>query len=106
VLTTGSLQLFTDLFRRPVGGRAVVTPARTWWRYTARGRVSVVELADRPPGRFLGPGTIQVVQDGRVLHAAYHRRLIPNRSISTASASLASADLRSGPIVLAWHAGH
>jgi thioredoxin reductase len=56
-------------------------------------------------GRFLGPGTIELVQTGRVLHAAYHRRLIPNRSISVASASLASADLGGGPVAIVWHAG-
>jgi hypothetical protein len=56
-------------------------------------------------GRFLGPGTIEVTQAGRALHAAYHRRLVPNRSISVAAASLASADLGGGPVALAWHAG-
>jgi thioredoxin reductase len=56
-------------------------------------------------GRFLGPGTIQLVQAGRVLHSAYHRRLIPNRSISITSTWQTAADVRSGPIELAWHAG-
>ncbi len=56
-------------------------------------------------GRFLGPGTIQLVQAGRVLHAAYHRRLIPNRSISISSAWLGSADIGTEPIALAWRAG-
>jgi thioredoxin reductase len=53
-------------------------------------------------GRFLGPGTIELVQSGRVLHAAYHRRLVPNRSISVA---FASADLGGGPVALVWRAG-
>ncbi len=56
-------------------------------------------------GRFLGPGTIELVQTGRVLHAAYHRRLVPNRSISVTTASLGSADLEGGPVALVWHAG-
>jgi thioredoxin reductase len=53
-------------------------------------------------GRFLGPGTIEVVQAGRVLHAAHHRRLVPNRSIAVASAALASADLAGEPVALRW----
>jgi thioredoxin reductase len=54
-------------------------------------------------GRFLGPGTIQLVQAGRVLHAAYHRRLVPNRSISITATRLASADVGNGPVALVWH---
>ncbi len=55
-------------------------------------------------GRFLGPGTLELMQAGHVLHAAYHWRLVPNRSISVASASLAAADLGGGPVALVWQA--
>ena len=51
--------------------------------------------------RFLGPGTIEVVQTGRVAHAVRHRRLVPNRSISVPLPTNA-LDLARGPVEIVW----
>ena len=93
----------------PGPGIDVIASDPFLWVHPAR----LTSTAERPTRgrlltrvrRFLGPGTIELIQGDRVLHAAYHRRLVPNRSISVASASLASADLAGGPAALAWHAG-
>lgn len=52
-------------------------------------------------GRFLGPGTIQLIQTGRVLHEGHRRRLVPNRSIAVPISGL--RDLSAGPVELTWH---
>lgn len=76
------------------------------WAHPAR----LTSTSERPTrvrlltrvGRFLGPGTIELIQTGRVLHAAHYRRLVPNRSISVAASALASLDLAGGPVELVW----
>lgn len=52
--------------------------------------------------RFLGPGTLELVQTPRVLHAAHHHRLVPNRSISVTARALASVDPGGAPVELVW----
>ncbi|HXW87100.1 MAG TPA: NAD(P)/FAD-dependent oxidoreductase [Streptosporangiaceae bacterium] len=93
----------------PGGAVDVVASEPLLWVHPAR----LTSKSERPTrdrlltrvGRFLGPGTIELSQGGRVLHAAHHRQLVPNRSISVAAASLASADLGGGSVVLGWHPG-
>jgi NADPH-dependent 2,4-dienoyl-CoA reductase/sulfur reductase-like enzyme len=68
-------------------------------------------IADEPPtrgrlltrtSRFCGPGAIEVVQGGRVLHREHRRGLVPNRSISLPAAALDGLDPAGGPVRLEW----
>ena len=68
-------------------------------------------IADEPPARerlltrtsrFCGPGAIEVVQDGRVLHREHRRGLVPNRSIWLPAAALDGLDAAGGPVRLEW----
>ena len=88
----------------PEQGVDVVTSDCLLWVHPAR-LTSTLEHPTRGRlltrvGRFLGPGSIELIQTDRVLCAEHHRRLVPNRSISFSSGAL--VDLTGGPVELAW----
>ena len=62
-----------------------------------------------PRGRFIaraagfrGPGYLEIIQDGRMLHRERKRRLVPNQTIAVQAGWLPRIDSRSGPIMVGW----
>ena len=51
---------------------------------------------------FRGPGYLEIIQDGHLLHRERKRRLVPNQTIAVQAEWLPRVDSRSGPIMVGW----